>query len=202
MELKRSFNKEELNNIFLTSDTHFFHKNILKYCNRPFKDIEEMNQCLIDNWNKKVPKDGLVFHLGDFAFGGFDKIRNIREQLNGKICLIKGNHDPKNNSQNVSTLNEIFDHVTYQMKLKFDEYNVYLNHFPFLCYDGSYMKTIQFFGHCHTSKDKSLDMDKIRLLNLFPNQYDVGVDNNNYSPISAKEAIEIIERQNEHTGEI
>ena len=51
-----------------------------------------MNRKLIENWNNKVPKDGLVFHLGDFAWGGSDVWKNIREQLNGDIILIKGNH--------------------------------------------------------------------------------------------------------------
>ena len=51
-----------------------------------------MNQMLIENWNKKVPKDGIVFHLGDFAWGGYEAWKNIREQLNGEIILIKGNH--------------------------------------------------------------------------------------------------------------
>ena len=55
--------------IFFTSDSHFFHENIMKFCHRPFKTIEEQDQTLIENWNKVVPQDGLVFHLGDFAWG-------------------------------------------------------------------------------------------------------------------------------------
>ena len=73
--------------IFLTSDTHWGHERIIEFCNRPFKDVEEMNYKLIDNWNKKVPVDGLVFHLGDFAWGGYPFWKKIREQLNGRIIL-------------------------------------------------------------------------------------------------------------------
>lgn len=89
---KINFKYKDGSNVYLTSDTHFNHENIIRFCKRPFKDAEEMNQILIENWNKKVPKDGLVFHLGDFAWGGYEAWKNVREQLNGEIILIKGNH--------------------------------------------------------------------------------------------------------------
>ena len=62
-------NKFPGENLFFTSDTHFFHEGIIRFCNRPFGSVEEMNETLIRNWNEKVPEDGTVFHLGDFAFG-------------------------------------------------------------------------------------------------------------------------------------
>ena len=55
--------------IWFTSDTHFSHCNIIKYCNRPFKDVDEMNKILIQNWNNVVRPDDIVWHLGDFALG-------------------------------------------------------------------------------------------------------------------------------------
>ena len=64
---KVDFKYNDGSKIFFTSDTHFDHANIIKFCDRPFKDVEEMNWKLIKNWNDKVPQDGLVFHLGDFA---------------------------------------------------------------------------------------------------------------------------------------
>lgn len=79
--------------IFITADHHFHHKNIIEYCNRPFKTVEEMDKVMIEKWNKKVGKDGLVIHLGDFALGTKEQVKETREKLNGTIVLIKGNHD-------------------------------------------------------------------------------------------------------------
>ena len=54
---------------FLASDCHFFHENIIKYCNRPFKSAEEMNEVMYSNWNEVIPVDGKVFYLGDWVIG-------------------------------------------------------------------------------------------------------------------------------------
>ena len=182
--------------VFFTSDTHWGHANILGFCKRPFKNVEEMNYKLIENWNNKVPTDGIVFHLGDFAWGGYPFWKNIREQLNGKIILIKGNHDEKNLTS--SAAQELFDHVSYQMKIRIEGRAVYLNHYPFLCYGGTYRDAnglvYQAFGHVHSGPGaKGLDVDRLGV--LFPTQYDVGVDNNNYEPISWAEFNEKIGKQ-------
>lgn len=182
--------------IFLTSDTHWGHERIIEFCNRPFKDVEEMNYKLIDNWNKKVPVDGLVFHLGDFAWGGYPFWKNIRSQLNGNIILIKGNHDEKNMTPTAEQ--ELFDYVTFQMKVEIEGRKVYLNHVPFLCYGGTYRDpkglVYQLFGHVHSGPGaKGLDIDRLKM--LFPTQYDVGVDNNNYEPVSWAEVNDKIGKQ-------
>ena len=77
--------------LFFTSDTHFGHFNIAKYCHRPFDTRKQMDEALIENWNKTVNDDSLIFHLGDFAWGGFSKWTPILERLKGHIILIKGN---------------------------------------------------------------------------------------------------------------
>lgn len=78
---------------FIISDTHFGHKNIIKYCNRPFENVEEMDKQLIKNWNEVVSKDDTVIHLGDVFLCGKEKAKTTMSQLNGKKILIKGNHD-------------------------------------------------------------------------------------------------------------
>lgn len=75
---------------FVVSDTHFRHQNIIRYCNRPFHTVGEMNECLIHNWNSVVGPEDTVYHLGDFGFGN---LQEFRGRLNGIIHLIEGNHD-------------------------------------------------------------------------------------------------------------
>ena len=91
MEIIKKY--EVTDKIFFTSDTHFTHNNIIKFCNRPFKDVEEMNQTLVDNWNKVVGPTDIIYHLGDFCFAGSAEWHSIIGQLNGRIHLILGNHE-------------------------------------------------------------------------------------------------------------
>lgn len=77
--------------IFVTSDLHLDHKNIIRYCKRPFKNVEEMNKTLVKNWNKTVGKNDVVFFLGDLCFHS-EPVKWM-SQLNGHIIFIKGNHD-------------------------------------------------------------------------------------------------------------
>lgn len=78
---------------YVTSDHHFHHSNIIKYCNRPFDSVEKMNSEMIERWNKKVNKRDIVYHLGDLTFKGKEVANSLNNKLNGKIVLIRGNHD-------------------------------------------------------------------------------------------------------------
>lgn len=91
---------------WLISDTHFYHENVIKYCNRPFKSVDEMNYTMIKNWNEVVEEDDIVYHLGDFTMAPYEKgisykdryiktANNLLDMLNGKKYLIRGNHDPR-----------------------------------------------------------------------------------------------------------
>lgn len=79
--------------IYVIADTHFSHSNIIKYCNRPFDDIEKMNKSIISKWNKIVSDEDIVLHLGDFGFGSKEQLTDICQQLHGHKILLKGNHD-------------------------------------------------------------------------------------------------------------
>lgn len=81
--------------IWFTSDLHFFHKNVIKYCNRPWSTVEEMNEGLITRWNSVVGDQDQVFVLGDFCFGGVARATSILSRLKGHKVLIRGNHDAK-----------------------------------------------------------------------------------------------------------
>lgn len=181
-------------NIWFTSDTHFYHKNIIKYCYRPFNSVEEMNQSLIDNWNNVVKENDIVFHLGDFAF---DKWKHIINQLNGKIYLIVGNHDEIKYPGH--KIFDLFEGVFNQLYIQIDNQWIYLNHYPFLCYGGSYKNNPvwQLYGHVHSGPNCN-GKDDCRLKITFPYQYDVGVDNNNYTPVSYNQIKEIFKNKNKN----
>ena len=76
--------------IYFISDTHFYHSNIIKYCDRSFNNINEMNETIINNWNNIVTKQDTVYHLGDFCLSSDDEIKNVFNKLNGNIILIRG----------------------------------------------------------------------------------------------------------------
>lgn len=183
---------------FFTSDTHFNHANIIKFCNRPFKDVEQMNDVMIANWNSVIGKDDTVFHLGDFCLGGAAEWTKILDRLNGKIYLIMGNHDLNNIRQGFISR---FEHVAMQMRIEIGKKRIYLCHYPFLCFEGSYKDDVwQLFGHVHTRRSNS-GIDAGRLQYLYPTQYDVGVDNNNFTPVSFGQVKRIIDKQVEQSKE-
>jgi len=89
-------------NTYIVSDMHFGHASIIKYCNRPFKTVDNMNNSLIRNWNSRIKHNDVVYHVGDFCFrhksyGSKNSMLYWEDQLNGKIIHIKGNHDNQNN---------------------------------------------------------------------------------------------------------
>lgn len=79
--------------IWFISDTHFGHENIIKYCNRPFNNAAEMDEFMIQEWNKLVKTGDHVYHLGDVMMGDKEKLGSMLRRLNGKLRLCAGNHD-------------------------------------------------------------------------------------------------------------
>ena len=156
-----------MNKIYLIADTHFNHDNIIKYCDRPFSDIEEMNSTIISNSNSVVDKDDIVYHLGDFILG--DNISDFINKLNGKIYLVRGNHDGKS----INFYNNIgLEVVPTQTRL--DEYKIILSHRP-LENNQILNGYINIHGHIHNAKlDSSFDSSKHRC---------VSVEVINYMPI-------------------
>lgn len=167
---------------FFTADQHWNHKSILKMDNfygrdrgwRPFRDVKEMNQTMIDGWNEVVKSGDMVYHLGDFAMpnkGDGHDIGDILEQLNGQIYLIKGNHDDRNMNLYKDWTRK-FVKITYLAYLKLlNGQRVMLCHYPMLSWRSSCHGAWHLHGHCHGSLPR-------RHL-----AYDVGVDSNDYQPI-------------------
>ena len=188
-------------NLFFTSDTHFYHKNIMELSNRPWKTVKEMNEGIIQLWNDKVPPEATIFHLGDFAFTGNIKwVKELINSLNGSIHLIMGNHDYKNKFQRAIITNSfksINDYLYIEVNDNILEHpqGIFLCHYPMLSWTHSNRGSWQLFGHIH-SGPKSTSSEKN--INIKSTQYDVGVDNNEYQPISYDEVKTIIDKQIEN----
>lgn len=190
---------DNLDKFFMTSDVHMNHYNICRYCNRPFETREEMNKTLIENWNSVVPEDGIVVCCGDLMLPhktGFKEYVNIVKQLNGTIYLTRGNHDRIELGEHCldgETNPKMI--VNDTMMIDIDGVEVYAQHYPCLAFNGDY----QIFGHIHTLFDGTVggvDSDVPNRLRW--NQYDVGVDQNGYKPISWKQLKDILKKRKEN----
>lgn len=113
--------------VWVTADQHFNHENIIKYENRPFSDIEQMNNFLIDAWNSVVVKDDKVFMLGDFGFGGSDFISSTLRKLKGSKVLVMGNHD---RSRSIKKWIELGFQAVYDHPVIYDNRFIF-SHAPF-----------------------------------------------------------------------
>jgi len=184
-----TFDEEEP--VFFTSDTHFSDERIIRLCGRPFSSASEMDSALVGLWNGIVPENGIVFHLGDFCSKEPSRWKELAGSLNGSIHLIMGNHDLR---KMTPELESIFASVSDQRQIIIGKQRIYLNHYPFLCYGGAYRDIWQLFGHVHTGPGHT-GLDDHRMMNLFPMQYDVGVDNNAYTPLSFSRLQEIMEER-------
>lgn len=112
--------------IYFISDTHFNHENIIKYCNRPFNNVEEMNEAIIAKWNEVIKEDDEVYHLGDFALGRKENIAKITSKLNGVKYIIRGNHD----RWSAKTYEELGFKVLRNPPIRIDSHKIILSHIP------------------------------------------------------------------------
>lgn len=197
MILNKKLDKDK---VFFTSDTHFFHKNIIKYCNRPFESVEEMNEALKVLWNEKCPPDSIIFHLGDVSLtAGPAELRSLLFELNGTIHLIKGNHEKdvlKNLevSKRFTKIDDILEIYIEDEEIDYKNQHIVLCHFPF--YNGSWHSAHRgswnLFGHVHGALTDNPLLGKCQL--------DVGVDPNKFVPLSYQEVKEMITNKNIHNA--
>ena len=137
-----------MSQIFFTSDTHFGHKNILNYNkdDRPFTSVHEMNEWIIESWNAKVGPDDVVYHLGDVAFMQAMELRKLLDRLNGRIKLIRGNHDKVVDSPVVRGR---FDWIRSYHTFKIGDTRYVLFHFPIFSWHNMERGAIHLYGHTH-----------------------------------------------------
>lgn len=164
------------------SDTHWNHANIIKYSKRPFLDVREMNEALIENWNSVVDEEDDIYHLGDVGFDNYNgKICDILRRLKGNKYLIIGNHDEKIVERN-SKFCSFFQWIRDTKTISVNGQNIVLHHYAQRVWKKSHHGAWHLYGHSHGS----LPDDPNSL------SFDVGVDCHNYFPISFEEVARIM----------
>lgn len=168
-----------MSRIFFTADAHLGHEAIIKYANRPFRNLDHMHDEIIKRWNEKVTPDDLIYHIGDFAFKGCAK--EFEDKLNGTIVHIRGNHD-KNNGVNTALLYTVMQHAGLI---------IYATHIPPLEDQRGTIESnivdicdIILCGHVHDNWKWSLIRNKYCV--------NVGVDVWNFQPINIQSVLKLI----------
>lgn len=200
--------KTPAQNIWFTSDTHYAHKNICRATTswtdaerltRDFKSLDEMNANICYEINQRVRQDDILFHLGDFSFGGIHNTIAFRNQIMCKnVHLVLGNHD-QHIERNVTDLQDLFSSVQHYLDLDIRMYNdpvkqttlvmkqeFVLMHYPIQSWAGMNKGVIHLHGHVHLPPHQRLGKGKMM---------DVGVDGNGLKPISLLEVMQIMAKQ-------
>lgn len=171
-------------NIWFTSDTHFGHKNIIRYCNRPFSSVEEMDEVMIIRWNSIVKQKDIVYHLGDVTMGSYNDFWKIIPRLNGTIHIITGSHDHEwmkhlSESRTFYSEGKLVGSL-YSLELqtgsKYPTLFV-LCHYAMRVWEKSHFGSFHLYGHSHGT------------LPGLGRSMDVGVDGNNFYPYSLDEVV-------------
>ena len=154
--------------LFFTADHHFNHANIIKFTNRLFSSVEEMDAVMINRWNSVVKPKDTVYHLGDFSLA--NRVDHIFKQLNGTVYIIRGNHDRwvnKNAFFPITKEGSVFL-IPAQYELKHMGETIVLSHYPMMSWNRSVHGSWHLYGHVHgRTKHPGLAMD-------------VGIDNDDF----------------------
>lgn len=140
---------------YYISDLHFDHTNVIKFDNRPFKDVEEMNNTIINNWNNIVKGGDIVYVLGDVLFGDENRFNEIVNKLNGQIVLVKGNHDRLQfNKLNKRKVIKIGDYLEIKDTAFGEPYKVYMSHYFMPLFSKHRNENcVHLYGHVHNSDE-------------------------------------------------
>lgn len=158
---------------FFISDTHFDHKNIIRYCNRPFESVEEMNEVIVQRWNDVVGVSDTVFFLGDFAYWKNGLASTWAAKLNGRIVFIRGNHDRElPNAENF-------------LYLKYGDTTFLLHHYA--SRPDFYPQGWLIHGHEHNN-----DLELYPFVNKENKTINVSCEVVNYTPVSIDEIMAAI----------
>lgn len=191
-------------NLWLTSDTHYSHNNICRGVSnwitssdyedcmtRPFETLEEMNDSLVNNINGVVDANDWLIHLGDWSFGGFEKIEEFRSRLNCKnIVLILGNHD-HHILKNKDGVRKLFTYVAHYEELKVTQSDspkgkFVLCHYPIISWNGQHHGVRMLHGHQHLKGDRRVTQT---------DRMDIGICGNpEFRPYHIEEVLEHLDQ--------
>lgn len=161
---------------WITSDWHFGHANVIKYCNRPFSSVEEMDEKLIATWNEYIQPNDRVFFLGDLAFKGKQYKQALIPKLNGRKILIKGNHDAGRTfmcecgfeAAHLTATGRYYDDMCHKSFL--------MEHIPNM--DHAATVDLYFCGHVHE-----------KWAFMAPSTYNAGCDNFAFRPLTVSQLL-------------
>ncbi len=188
----------EKQNVFFISDLHIGHKNVIRFDDRPFVDIEEMHVELIKRWNSVVEPDDVVYFLGDLSFSRDELTKWFIYSLQGKIHFVTGNHDKMTHIQKFGrweSVHEgyteigILDHDSIESRGSQGYQKIILSHYPILSWNKAHYGSWHLHGHCHGNLMKSnQDYYKRKVM-------DVGCNCIDYTPISYEKVKDIMNKK-------
>lgn len=162
-------------NVWLFSDPHFRHENILKFCSRPFKNVNEMDETMFNNWNDTISDEDVVLFLGDFVVGSAklgmskdDASKLLYDNLNGEKIFLRGNHD--------TGVTTIPYHPNPTMIISYNNYTFMLSHHPLELFTTNFL----LHGHIHNNHHKIRENKKA---------FNCSVEDINYKPINLNEVL-------------
>lgn len=165
--------------IWFTSDQHYGHSNIIRFCNRPFEDVDHMTEVLVQKHNSLVLPGEDVYHLGDLSFQ-LDAEKYVN-RLNGKHHLILGNHD--HNTFHKRKRPGVYTSISDTKQLKWNGYTFFLSHYSHRVWPKSHFGAFHLYGHSHGT------------LPGFGKSMDVGVDTNDMYPYSGDQVVKRLENE-------
>ena len=172
--------------VFITSDHHFGHENIIRFCNRPFANGQEMDAAMISRWNSAVAQNDVVIHLGDLTLGGVELAQSYLSQLNGNIlfCTPFYHHDkrwlsllPGYTANGRAVYYRDFTLLSGQLAGL--EMDITLCHYPLASWERSFHGALHFHGHEHNTMPR------------IANRLDIGVDGHNFTPLLLTQAVKL-----------
>lgn len=189
-----------MSEVFVTSDIHFCHDNIIKYCNRPFATSEEMNAKIIEKWNKVVSFDDDVYILGDFALireenheNKFKKLVYLTQSLNGNKYLLFGNHD----YFSIDEYKEAGFKDVYQgiLEIQLNKHWWNMCHYEMTFWNNSHRGSYHLFGHEHWPYQIVPKHSVYEEMKWSERKYNVCMDANGYKPVNINELVKILDER-------